>query len=185
MAFTLIELLIVVAIIAVLAAIAVPNFLEAQTRAKIARVQADQRTLATAIEAYAVDHSQYPWYGNPRDFAGFAGEAIVFVPVSVTTPVGYLTSHPLDAFPGKRTGLPAGAAPTTYFYMNNYDCDYLGKQQIEGHVELHYLSLTGLHRPVKWTTWSFGPDLDDDHGTTLYDPTNGTVSNGDMMRFGP
>ena len=36
-AFTLIELLIVVAIIAILAAIAVPNLLEAQVRAKVAR----------------------------------------------------------------------------------------------------------------------------------------------------
>ena len=49
-AFTLIELLIVVAIIAILAAIAVPNFLEAQTRAKVARSVADIRTLATALE---------------------------------------------------------------------------------------------------------------------------------------
>ena len=39
--FTLIALLIVVAIIAILAAIAVPNFLEAQTRAKITRTIAD------------------------------------------------------------------------------------------------------------------------------------------------
>ena len=45
-AFTLIELLIVVAIIAILAAIAVPNFLEAQVRARVARVKSDFRSLA-------------------------------------------------------------------------------------------------------------------------------------------
>jgi prepilin-type N-terminal cleavage/methylation domain-containing protein len=59
-AFTLIELLIVVAIIAILAAIAVPNFLEAQTRSKVSRAQADMRSLATAIESYRVDNNSYP-----------------------------------------------------------------------------------------------------------------------------
>lgn len=64
-AFTLIELLIVVAIIAILAAIAVPNFLEAQTRAKVARVLSDQRTYATALETYMIDHSTYfPHYSD-------------------------------------------------------------------------------------------------------------------------
>src|SRR6056297_1747090 len=60
-AFTLIELLIVVAIIAILAAIAVPNFLEAQIRSKIARVKSDTRTVATAMESYAVDNNRYPY----------------------------------------------------------------------------------------------------------------------------
>src|SRR6187401_1687051 len=59
-AFTLIELLIVVAIIAILAAIAVPNFLEAQVRAKVSRVRNDQRSLATGIETYFVDNNTYP-----------------------------------------------------------------------------------------------------------------------------
>jgi prepilin-type N-terminal cleavage/methylation domain-containing protein len=58
--FTLIKLLIVVAIIAILAAIAVPDFLEAQTRAKVSRCKSDMRTLATAIEAYTVDFNIGP-----------------------------------------------------------------------------------------------------------------------------
>ena len=59
-AFTLIELLIVVAIIAILAAIAVPNFLEAQVRSKVSRVKSDLRSVVTALEAYAVDRNDYP-----------------------------------------------------------------------------------------------------------------------------
>ena len=58
--FTLIELLIVIAIIAILAAIAVPNFLEAQVRAKVSRVRADQRSLATGLESYRIDNNSYP-----------------------------------------------------------------------------------------------------------------------------
>lgn len=181
--FTLIELLIVVAIIAILAAIAVPNFLLAQVRAKVARVQADHRAVATALEAYAVDHGKYPAYGNPRDYALFAGEPVTYLPVRLTTPVAWLTTLPADAFPGKRTGVGVGPAP--YFYMHDYRAIYLGKLQPEGHVEEHYLELTGQRRAVRWTTWSYGPDLKDDHGTTLYDATNGTISGGDQMTFGP
>ena len=57
--FTLIELLIVVAIIGILAAIAVPNFLNAQIRAKVSKVQADFRSLATAIESYRLEFGNY------------------------------------------------------------------------------------------------------------------------------
>ncbi|HUT23537.1 MAG TPA: prepilin-type N-terminal cleavage/methylation domain-containing protein [Sumerlaeia bacterium] len=56
-ALTLIELLIVVAMIAVLAAIAVPNFLEAQVRSKVSRVQNGQRAIATAMESRFVDRN--------------------------------------------------------------------------------------------------------------------------------
>ena len=60
--FTLIELLIVVAIIGILAAIAVPNFLNAQVRAKLARVYSDLKALSTAIEMYKLDNNISPPY---------------------------------------------------------------------------------------------------------------------------
>lgn len=58
--FTLLELLIVVAIISILAVIAIPNLLEAQTRSKVARVKAEMRTLATAMETFCTDYGHYP-----------------------------------------------------------------------------------------------------------------------------
>ncbi len=58
--FTLLELLFIVAVISVLAAISVPNFLEAQVRSKRARVEQHLEILADALEAYQLDQGDLP-----------------------------------------------------------------------------------------------------------------------------
>ena len=163
-AFTLIELLIVVAIIAILAAIAVPNFLEAQTRSKISRVLADQKTIATALESYYVDWNTYPIDGNN-----------IYYPegwIALTSPVAYITTFFADPFhdtKGNVYDIGTGNPEDPDNLLKTYPC-------------------------TVWAISSMGPDVDDSTVSTIaypftreacpYDPTNGAKSFGDIYRFG-
>ena len=193
-AFTLIELLIVVAIIAILAAIAVPNFLEAQMRAKVSRVKADQRSIATAIEAYRTDNNRYPYYADwgtwppPRVQSEF------------TTPISYMTSVPHDVF----SGVDNDAWKDYYYYYNKLDDTRISDNQnlwdgtFSGPPECGYGkgktgSEWGLYsRSVdRLFNWAMPAALqvsglnDGGHQAMEYDATNGTTSWGDIHRWGP
>ncbi len=183
-AFTLIELLIVVAIIAILAAIAVPNFLEAQTRAKVSRCKTDMRTLATALEIYRVDINKYPPYGRISNLDVIEYPATVnamtdkmsFLSGALTTPVAYLTTLPTDVF---AVGMPGPEMMKNIEYIN---------------LVQHVANFTGFIPPFvpklipAWGEWRMvaaGPDQDrglDIKTNIVYDPTNGTVSDGDIVR---
>lgn len=181
-AFTLIELLIVVAIIAILAAIAVPNFLEAQTRARLARANADMRTIATALETYNIDYSAYPDITVVFDFEQKL--------VPLTTPIAYLTSVPGSAFTG---WLSFGATKPTqvYYYQNKTATDFIDNEYGAGPIPTWLMfDPEGTH---EWYLSAVGPDGDYDQlwdytpggNRQFYDPTNGTSSDGDVIRLGP
>ena len=56
--FTLVEIMIVVAIIALLAAIAVPNFLRSRKRSQATQVLEDLRIMDAAIDQYAIENNR-------------------------------------------------------------------------------------------------------------------------------
>ena len=198
-AFTLIELLIVVAIIAILAAIAVPNFLEAQVRAKLSRAMSDQRAIATGLEAYAVDRNHYP----PND------GVYNVVPVEITTPVAYLTSSLLvDPFSDMERHPVYGelARFYTYAWIVSYD-EFLSLASQPGArmppveaVDGAGFNPNALAKYGRWRLVSnspdrrysdpdyvFGSDPLDPNGVLLgsdvpYDATNGTQSKGNILR---
>ncbi len=170
----------------ILAAIAVPNFLEAQTRAGASRVRADLRILATAIESYHIDNNEFPAATTlpemTHDFDRLDETARQQEQIptfarrnwhtdedpgvkSLTTPVAYLTRMFPDPFAS-----PAG-------------------------MGFRYWTDGG-----GWIVWSSGPDKEyaitdpsevyssdepqpsDALLHRSWDPTNGTISPGDIWR---
>jgi len=172
--FTLIELLIVVVIIAILASIAIPNFLAAQTRARVSRAEADLRTIATALELYNVDWNRYP----PTPLASLPSRD--FRLMRLTTPISYMSSLPQEVF-------TTGDKRETYPYWSP------GLNDAMKFSPIYFYLDTERDRTGRWALFSRGPDLNyemaiEEGGSGIlvpYDPTNGTISNGDIMRFGP
>jgi len=181
--FTWTELFIVVVILAILAAIAVPNFLESARRSPYSKVRSDHRDLAVAIEAYFLDNNSYPAgrhileYGNldtpsnRRKLAAAGGELLHTMEWGragthgLTTPVAYVETLPPDRF------APVEKLPFAYytdqvgwiFFSAGPDGDY----DIRNPAEFYYGS-------AEQPSLALVP--------FTYDPTNGTVSDGDIWR---
>lgn len=79
--FTLVEILIVVVILGILAAIVIPQFTEASTEAKLSSLCTDLQTLRSQIELYKVQHND-----NPPPFATFKDHMTMQSDINGTIP---------------------------------------------------------------------------------------------------
>ncbi len=208
-AFTLIELLIVVAIIAILAAIAIPNFLEAQTRAKVSRARNDLRTLATAMEAYYVDWNSYTYHAGGADLGtdyGIRGWR------QLTTPVAYTTSIPHDPFGDAKQPMganrwgriiyemgagavgigsagtpdsPGKGMPSDTWEMSSHGPDKVDDTVTVANSGYRNYTWNWNEASYPWVNIPGNDPAAINQGLgLLYDPTNGTVSSGNVLRFG-
>lgn len=95
-------LVVLVAIIGILAAIAIPNLLTALQRAKQKRTMADMRSVATTLEAYAREKKQWPPGHSVSEIAGELGG------VPTTDAWGTLLGY--EALPGGGYVIVSGGA---------------------------------------------------------------------------
>ena len=174
-AFTLIELLIVVAIIGILAAIAVPNFVNARLRALVSRTEADLRSLGTAFESYRLDNNMYPPTPDAGRFTRFVRLA------KLTTPIAYMSTIPLDPFFSD----PAQDFPEARAYP------FWNPETTDGFkVSQRYFQTIPDEekRRGRWTVLGSAPDgvyLVGSVGVVPYNASNGLRSAGDVFRMGP
>ena len=188
----LVELLVVLAMGGVLAAVGVPKFLQADTASMVAESIQEMVRLGYALEAYAVDNGGK--YVFDCDSAGW-----LWYPTDcLSTPVAYI-SGATDEFcdPFREDLYPLyGYRAMRYRYIN-YEANrepYWPPSPLPGPFTSNWIGCpsqasvnAGEARYGEWRLSGSGPDTfaspDGDFlaKLILYDPTNGTISEGDIV----
>ncbi|HYR84416.1 MAG TPA: type II secretion system protein GspG [Terriglobia bacterium] len=150
--FTLIELAVVLAIIAVLAAILTPLVSNYLDQARVTRAQADVRTMADAVKLYQRDTGRYPIYDSSAGYPNTVGDGTrnIFGTSSGSAPTqgavnwnlgAVLATTTLDAYLNNNYSGPSGNAPFPKAafrgpYLGSVDSDPWGNKYLLTAVNL-------------------------------------------------
>ncbi|MBE7560522.1 DUF4190 domain-containing protein [bacterium] len=160
-------------IMLILAAIAVPNFLHAQQRAKVVRVQSEQLSVAIALESFYVDDNRYP---TDREY--YTGDLLPGGDIleakferTLTSPVAYISVLPGDVFRERAYHYGYWTNGRNVWIVRSVGPDKTPDADLARLGE--YLSSRRRNEP-----WP--PEL----AGWFYDPTNGAKSRGDIIKTG-
>lgn len=161
--FTLIELVVVAAVLGLLALLAAPPAFSAIERGRVGRVVADLRTVEMALEAYRTDHRRYP----PVTVSCMAADADQelqlpqeladggYLPVNPRTRTSTLLEDPFR--PGHTYRY---AAPERYWLNGEMQAprfavwvpsDFPSCRAVSGKAD------RSANSPLAWAAWSLGP----------------------------
>ena len=121
--FTLVEILIVVVILGILAAIVIPQFTQASSDAKESSLQSNLQSIRSQIELYKIQHNDFP----PLNDTTFVDQMTLMTDVAGTTGTDvtftfgpYLTKMPINPFSGISPPV-IGAAPADSDWYYTWD----------------------------------------------------------------
>jgi type IV pilus assembly protein PilE len=128
--FTLIEVMITVAVIAILAAVALPSYLEYVTRSRLVEAKSNLSDMRTRLEQYFLDNRAYPG-SCIANASGPAGVGKIYLPASakyftvscaLTATTYTVTVDQTNA--RKTTAVPSGwtTSTTCWISRKNGDC---------------------------------------------------------------
>lgn len=110
--FTLIEIMVVVVILGVLAALVVPQIMSRPDQAKVTAARADINAIAMALDIYKLDNHGYP--GTQQGLDALVSKPTGSPPARNWNPDGYLKRLPVDPWGNPYQFITPGSQGTAY-----------------------------------------------------------------------
>ena len=135
-AFTLVEMLVVIAIIAILAGILLPALARGKVQAKVKNTLSEMGNIATAIAAYETDYSRPPAGKAAESSSTTAGRDFTFGDTGINSPAGIVNGPPHN-HEANNSELMAiltneDRAPNANFARNPRKVDYFNPKMVTG-----------------------------------------------------